>query len=384
MMKSVQEILQARNIYVCLIITMLCGSVLFSSLPNALAANTLYVKAIAPDGKSLSMWVVVQNSAGNTVKTGFTPLTFAGTVGQTYKVIPADYNGIVFDHWGSGSTVRARTFTMTTSNVWFDAYYRTGSVTLPPPPPPDDDNTNPMVKLLPKTGVFVALYMYPSGTGWTHWQKVIDAKLAHPSVPIVVAINPSSGPGSYRDTNFVNGINKLHNAGIIVLGYTYDNYGTRSLSNLRADVDKYRNWYNADGVFIDEFTNKLGFENHYREVTAYAKSVGMVMTMGNPGTDVPRSYIGTVDVINITEGVGYAPMSWLQFCVLCTTTGWHDDYDKRNFAYIRYDIDWLDTNYVIESSNWVGLLYIHSGDDSNHRWFNVPSYLMEEVAALDR
>jgi hypothetical protein len=239
--------------------------------------------------------------------------------------------------------------------------------------------------LIPKTGVFVALYMYPGTTGSVHWQKVIDEKTKHPSVPIVAAFNPSSGPGNAKDNNIASWVAKLKNAGVIAIGYTYDDYGTRSLSALKADADKYKNWYNADGLFIDEFTNKVGYENHYRDLTAYAKSLGMKMTMGNPGTDVPKSYIGTVDVINITEGKGYMPISWLQYCVNCSaSSGWHYQYDKRNFSFIRYNIDTLDTSFVVESSKWVGLMYIHTGTDADGRWFHLPPYFGTLVATLDR
>jgi hypothetical protein len=172
--------------------------------------------------------------------------------------------------------------------------------------------------------------------------------------------------------------------GVIALGYTHDGYGARPLDALRADADKYRNWYGADGLFIDEFTNKVGFEGHYHDLTVYAKSIGMKMTMGNPGTDVPRSYIGTVDVLNITEGRGYMPLSWLQYCVLCSADqGWHYQYDKRNFAYIRYDVDWLDTSFVSNSMQSVGLVYVTNGDDSNGRWFHLPPYFGSLVSTLD-
>lgn len=378
------------------IIRLLLASVIIGSLiaiPTSFinqeadaAAGALHLKAYNMDkSKQLSMWVVITDQYGNTVKTGFTPLSFSGTLGVTYTVTVSDYGSLVFDHWGNGSTNKSRSFTVSNSNLWFDAYYRTSSSPAPTPTPITTTPTTDIQTLIPKTGIFTALYMYPGSTLNTYWQQVIDAKLAHPSVPIVAVVNPSSGPGSWQDSNFVNGINKLKNAGVIVLGYTYSDYGTRSLSAIQGDVDKYKNWYNADGIFIDEFTNKVGYENYYKDITTYAKSKGMKMTMGNPGTDVPQSYIGTVDVINITEGRGYMPISWLQYCVLCdASSGWHYKYDKRNFSYIRYDISWLDTAFEVDSSQWVGLLYIHSGNDSNGRWFNLPSYFATEVATLDR
>jgi len=227
--------------------------------------------------------------------------------------------------------------------------------------------------------------MYPGSTGSTYWQQVIDQKQQHPSVPIVAVFNPSSGPGSAKDVNIANWVAKLKNAGVLAIGYTSDNYGATSLSTLKTHADEYKNWYNADGLFIDEFTNKVGYETHYKDLTTYAKSIGMKLTVGNPGTDVPQSYIGTVDVINITEGTGYMPISWLQYCVNCdASSGWHYKYDKRNFSYVRYGISSLDTTFEVNSSQWVGLLYIHSGSDSNGRWFNLPSYFGTEVATLDR
>ena len=356
---------------------------------RAFAANTLYVKAYSMDkSKQYNMFTTISHN-GAVIKSGFTPITFAGEVGKTYVVSVADYDAgsLFFNKWGSGSTVRERTFTMGTSNLWFDALFSStkqsgtssgsGSTVIVEPPvaPP----------LLSKTGVYVALYMYPSSTGAVWWQKVIDEKVKHPSVPIVATFNPNSGPGSAKDNNIANWVAKLKAAGVIAIGYTYDNYGARSLSALKADADKYKNWYNADGLFIDEFTNKAGFEQHYSEVTKYVKgTLGMKMTMGNPGTDVPKSFIGTVDIINITEGRGYMPISWLQYCVLCTTSGWHTEVDKRNFAYMRYDIPTLDAAWQLESMKYVGLVLITDGNDSNGRWFNLPSYFSQEVALLDR
>ena len=238
-------------------------------------------------------------------------------------------------------------------------------------------------QLLPRTGTYIALYMPPTGTGWAEWQKIIGAKRAHPSVPVVVTINPSSGAGSYRDSNFAWGIAQLREAGIIVLGYVYDSYGVRPLDQIKSEASNYLDWYRVDGLFIDEFTNKAGYEWHYGQITSYAKSIGLKMTMGNPGTDVPQSYIGAVDVLNITEGRGYMPLSWLQFCVLCSDSeGWHYQYDKRNFSYIRYAASTLDADFVQQSAEWAGLVSVTDGVDPG-RFFNVPPYFAATMDLLD-
>lgn len=344
--------------------TLAAGETSVTAYYRTAGAYSLVVKSADMAGAEfLGMYTTIATSSATAIS-GFTSLPYSGVSGA-YTVTVSDYGTTVFDHWDNGSKARSRVVALG-SDTTVTAYYRKD---LPPPT---------------KTGIYVALYMYPSGTGATWWQKVIDEKVKHPSVPIVAAFNPNSGPGSFKDTNIANWVAKLKSAGITAIGYTYDNYGTRSLTELKVDADKYKNWYDADGLFIDEFTNKAGYESHYSQITSYAKLIGMKMTFGNPGTDVPKSYIGTVDVINITEGTGYMPISWLQYCVLCTSSGWHYQYDKHNFAYIRYGISSLDTNFEVNSSQWAGLLYITSGNDSNGRWFALPSYFSTEVAALDR
>jgi hypothetical protein len=420
----------------------------------ALTVNSMDMYGKAVNG----LWTVI-SASGSTVKTGFTPLSFAGSAGTTYSVTVSDYSSTLFDHWqDNGSTVRAKSVTLN-ANTTITAVFRVPTVTISPtsgvagtsiivsgtyftpnnstvtitydgqsvgssatttnaagaftasfnapalgtgfhkvqavdgggwkastvfqdttPPPP-----SPLAPMLPKTGVYVPLYMYPSGDGATQWQTVYDQKVAHPSVPIVATFNPNSGPGTSKDMTIAIWVAKLRSVHVIMIGYTYDSYGTRSLTDFKTDAGNYKNWYNTDGIFIDEFTNQVGYESHYSSITSYVKSIGMNMTMGNPGTDVPKSYVGTADVLNITEGQGYMPISWLQYCVQCSADqGWHYQYDKRYFSYTRYNVTSLDTTFETNSSQWVGLLYITNGNDSNGRWFTLPSYFGTEVAALDR
>src|SRR5207245_2803059 len=57
--------------------------------------------------------------------------------------------------------------------------------------------------------------------------------------------------------------------------------------------------------FFDEMSNESGNEKYYTAISSYAKSTdGFSITFGNAGTDVPESYIGTVDTIEIYEDSG--------------------------------------------------------------------------------
>ena len=123
----------------------------------------------------------------------------------------------------------------------------------------------------PATGLYVPLYVYPAGEGATAYDRIINARLAHPSVPVVVAINPGSGPGRQRDENYVLAVSRLRQAGITVIGYVYTSWGKRMLSEVAADISLYAQWYDLDGILVDEFSTDAGLEGYYLHIRDYAK-----------------------------------------------------------------------------------------------------------------
>ena len=227
------------------------------------------------------------------------------------------------------------------------------------------------LSILPKTGVYVPLYIYPTSP---YWDAVINAKLAHPSVPIVVTINPSSGVGSSKHSDYVNGVNRLKSAGIVVLGYVYTKYGARSVSSIESEITAYKNWYNVDGIMLDEMSARIGHEQYYKNLTAYAKAMGMKFVKGNPGRDVPQSYIGTVDNISIYENADMHGRLNLP--------GWYSNFDKRNFSFIIYGAPSLNSTLVANATHDVGLMYITNGIPPNP-YDTIPPYFEDLVAALD-
>src|SRR5574337_1362709 len=221
-----------------------------------------------------------------------------------------------------------------------------------------------------QTGVMIALYTYPGST----WDVVAQAKIAHPSVPIVAIINPNNGPGSSRDSNYVSGIQELHNAGVVVLGYDATGYASNSASSVKSVMDTWKSLYSIDGIFFDEMANWSGPESYYSDLTNYAKSLGYTMTVGNPGTDTLPSYIGTVDNLMIYEDAGLPLLSALQ--------GWHTSYDKSNFSMIAFGVNSVSASFLSSASNYVGYIYL-TNDVLPNPYDTVPSYFGTLVADLD-
>jgi hypothetical protein len=221
------------------------------------------------------------------------------------------------------------------------------------------------------TGTLVPLYTYPTDVSW---KTVATAKRAHPSVPVIAVINPSNGPGTSLNADYVNGIAALRQAGVSVLGYVSTSYTRRSETAVQADIDTYRQWYpQATGIFFDEQSNSVGGEDYYRRVSAYARSKSFSFTVGNPGSDSAPSYVGTVDLILVYENAGQPSLS--------SMAGWHASFAPSNFGIIPYGVSTLDAAFVAKARATVGYIYV-TNDTLPNPWDTVPPYFSDLVAQL--
>lgn len=218
-------------------------------------------------------------------------------------------------------------------------------------------------------GIMVPLYTYPGGT----WDKVVKTKNDHPNVPVVAIVNPASGPGGSKDSNYVSGIGKLKDAGVIVIGYVSTAYTNRALSAVKADIDKWNNWYDIDGIFFDEQTNWSGKEWYYKEASNYAESKELDFTVGNPGANSIPSYLDTVDVVLIYESAGLPNLNNYQ--------SW-SSYDNNKLGMIPFGVSSLPTNWINNAAQLVGWIYV-TNDVLPNPWDSLPPYYADMTALLN-
>jgi len=218
-------------------------------------------------------------------------------------------------------------------------------------------------------GIMVPLYTYPGGT----WDKVVKTKNDYPDVPIVAIVNPANGPGGSQDSNYVSGIGKLKDAGVIVLGYVSTAYTNRGLSAVKGDIDKWDKWYDVDGIFFDEQTNWAGKEWYYTEAGDYAESKGLDFTVGNPGANSIASYLDTVDVVLIYESPGLPNLNNYQ--------SW-SSYDNSKLGMIPFGVGSLPTNWINNAAQLVGWIYV-TNDALPNPWDSLPPYFGDMTALLN-
>jgi len=219
------------------------------------------------------------------------------------------------------------------------------------------------------SGIMIPLYTYPGST----WTAVINAKAANPSVPVVAIINPNSGPGASFDANYANGIKQLQAAGVVVLGYDHTSYGARSLADVEADASAYSSWYHVNGLFFDEMANAPGYEAYYSTLTSFAKSLGEPFTVGNPGSIVPSSYLGTVSSLVVYENQGLPSSSLV--------SGLYGGYAKGNFTVMSYGVPQPSVSQVQAISNYAGYLFF-TDDGLPNPYGALPSYFGSDVSVL--
>ena len=159
-----------------------------------------------------------------------------------------------------------------------------------------------------RTGVLVPMYVYPADIHKNAaYNRLIDLKRQHETVPMWVIVNPASGPGKQVDANYTKAIDRLRGAGCVVLGYVTTSYGKRAAADVKKDIDTWLKLYpKAHGIFFDEmvYADTDAGVKHQTALTKYALDAGCWPTVGNPGADTPGRYFAAdaADVIVVHEG----------------------------------------------------------------------------------
>ncbi|MDY0105472.1 MAG: spherulation-specific family 4 protein [Giesbergeria sp.] len=240
--------------------------------PIAVSARVTVDGASAPDGTAVNFFT----PAGS-----FTPasaLTRSGTASTTLT--------------GATAGRQTLTATATLSGVTGSA---TQTLYLRQPPAPLE--------------VLVPAYFYPSAGG-SDWDRLSASALAHPGLKLTAILNPANGIFSNTEPRYLQAAQNFVRAGGHLVGYVYTRYGTgtRSISDIKANIDRYLDLYGRgliSGIFLDEMAANAASLGFYREIYTHIKSRdASLRVLGNPGTVPTEGYAGVADAIVTFEGTG--------------------------------------------------------------------------------
>lgn len=238
-----------------------------------------------------------------------------------------------------------------------------------------------------QTGLLIPMYIYPwdseTGSWKLEFENLLKLMKQYWKVPVYIVINPSSGPGTVEDGVWRRAIKKIHGAGGTVLGYVSTDYTNRSLSDVKADIDKWLELYpHIDGLFVDEMTNDddQSHRDYYRNLTVYAHQKGLYPVVGNPGAPQLSSYFleNCADIFVVWETDSYPSESDLE------QGDWEDSYREipwQTRGALVYGQSELDAENFMMMTKHVGLVYVTSGTSPNP-WSEFPPYLETMFALL--
>ncbi len=118
-----------------------------------------------------------------------------------------------------------------------------------------------------------------------------------------VVLNPASGPGATPDAAFAEVAARLRAAGgVRVLGYADTGYARRPHADVVRDLARHRDWYGADGVFLDQVASGREDFGYYQRLATAAWGAGFGTLALNHGTAPDPAYARIADLLVTFEG----------------------------------------------------------------------------------
>lgn len=189
--------------------------------------------------------------------------------------------------------------------------------------------------------ISIPAYFYP-GTYWT------QATAAAPRVGVMV-MNPNSGPGTAKNSDYVTAVNNAQRQGIKVIGYVPTSYGNRSATDVKTEIDQYKTWYAVDGIFLDEVAKETDFLAYYTDIANYIRSIKGTLVMLNPGTVPAEDYIKLADITIVFEDTYSNYQNW-------QAPAWLFNYPANKFAHLVHS-----TSDTTQMNNAIELAVARSG-----------------------
>jgi hypothetical protein len=237
-------------------------------------------------------------------------------------------------------------------------------------------------------GIIIPFYVYPNNP---YTDPVVARLLGlirqYREVPVIVVINPSSGPGTVWDGNYAAFIRVLKAAGALVAGYVSTAYAVRSESAVQADINAWLTLYADTPIstcFLDEQPYDLTVGSTdtvalYARYTTYCHARNLFPVIGNPGTNQRGEHFATrtADIIIVNEVATYPS----EASMLGNFVGGHVDYRYTLRAALVYAQSTLAPGLVRQLLKYVQYVLITDDVLSPNPWDSLPTYL-EELFAI--
>ncbi|MBW5486974.1 spherulation-specific family 4 protein [Streptomyces bambusae] len=147
-----------------------------------------------------------------------------------------------------------------------------------------------------------------------------------------VGLNPGNGPGDAPDERFAAVAARLREAQVTVLGYADTDYGRRPHAEVVRDLLRHRDWYGADGAFLDQAAAGPELLPHYRRLSVAARAAGARTLVLNHGVHPHPGYAALADVLVTFEG------PWDAYREAPGAPAWTADHPPHAFCHLVHSV----------------------------------------------
>ncbi len=118
----------------------------------------------------------------------------------------------------------------------------------------------------------------------------------------LVILNIANGPGTAPEAPFKEVAERLHSAGVAVIGYVDTNYGRRPASQIMTELGLYLDWYGVNGVCLDQVAAAAANLAYYGALAARVRKLGAEVVFFNHGVHPCEAYAELADLLGTFEG----------------------------------------------------------------------------------
>ncbi len=245
-----------------------------------------------------------------------------------------------------------------------------------------------------QTGILIPFYVYPNNpySDATCTRLLGLIRQYRGRVPVIVILNPGSGPGSVMDGNYRAFIKLIQAAGGKVAGYVSTSYSatidpSRTEEAVKADVDTWLTLYSdtlIDTIFFDEQSYDPGTNNEnvdlYKRYTDYCHARNLAPVIANPGTNQREEWFATrtADIIVVAETGAWPSESDM----LGAYVGGHIDYKTSLRAALVYGQSSVTSANIRTLAKYVQWIYATDDALSPNPWDSLATHLEDQFAVL--
>ncbi|MEU3660208.1 spherulation-specific family 4 protein [Streptomyces sp. NPDC032940] len=175
--------------------------------------------------------------------------------------------------------------------------------------------------------LLIPLYVHPAEDPGA-WHRLITAA----DRTYGVVLNPADGPGDAPDPAFTAAAGALRAAGARLLGYVDTDYGTRSAADVVEDARRHREWYAADGCFLDRVSAARSGLPPYKALVRDLRRRGATCVVLNPGVHPAPGYARLADLVVTFEG------PWSTYVSAFSRPDWTRRHPPERFCHLVYGV----------------------------------------------